>query len=286
MEGQGGVRHRRSDKAPGARRYQPFGRRQDAVRRHIHGRDHARLRRVRSAQAEADPREEDRRAGQHGLSELGREAALLYELAPGELGQDRPRQRAVPQGPQLGRQGADPALRNRLHGRVVGPAAHDGVRVRGALRELKPIGAAATRLILLGTKRAMTRALLFGVVFGLAAFVDGADAHDDHPPVPGAGAKAAYAFPIAAPGSYRLPPIKRAAGGAVLDDAGRQDDLGALLRGRVTVLAFVYTRCGDVCPAATLDMAQLQDRAAQDRSLSGRMRLVTMSFDPEHDTPA
>jgi len=131
----------------------------------------------------------------------------------------------------------------------------------------------------------MTRALLFGVVFGLAAFVDGADAHDDHPPVPGAGAKAAYAFPIAAPGSYRLPSIKRAAGGAVLDDAGRQDDLGALLRGRVTVLAFVYTRCGDVCPAATLDMGRLQDLAANDPSISARMRLVTMSFDPEHDTP-
>jgi protein SCO1 len=132
----------------------------------------------------------------------------------------------------------------------------------------------------------MTRALLFGVVFGLATFVGGAASHDDHTPVPGAGAKAAYAFPIAAPGSYRLPPIKRAAGGAVLDAAGRQHDLGELLRGRVTVLAFIYTRCGDVCPAATLDMAQLQDRAAQDRSLSGRMRLVTMSFDPEHDTPA
>jgi hypothetical protein len=30
----------------------------------------------------------------------------------------------------------------------------------------------------------------------------------------------AYAFPIAKPGTYRLPPIKRAAGGEVLDESG------------------------------------------------------------------
>ena len=32
-------------------------------------------------------------------------------------------------------------------------------------------------------------------------------------------------------------------------------------------------------------MSQLQDLAAKDRRVSRRMRLVTMSFDPEHDTP-
>jgi cytochrome oxidase Cu insertion factor (SCO1/SenC/PrrC family) len=32
-------------------------------------------------------------------------------------------------------------------------------------------------------------------------------------------------------------------------------------------------------------MSRLQDLAAKDGRLSGRMRLATMSFDPEHDTP-
>ena len=32
-------------------------------------------------------------------------------------------------------------------------------------------------------------------------------------------------------------------------------------------------------------MSQLQDLAAKDRRVSRRMRLVTISFDPEHDTP-
>lgn len=131
----------------------------------------------------------------------------------------------------------------------------------------------------------MLRALLFAPAVALALSANAAGAHDGHKPPQGVGAAAAYAFPIAAPGSYSLPPIKPAAGGAVLDEAGRRHDLGELLRGRATVLAFVYTRCGDVCPAATLDMSRLQDLAAEDRNASRRLRLVTMSFDPEHDTP-
>ena len=111
-------------------------------------------------------------------------------------------------------------------------------------------------------------------------------AHDSHQPPPGAGSGAAFAFPPAAPGSYRLPPIKPAAGGVVLDEAGRSRDLlREALHGRVTVLALIYTRCSDVCPLATANMARLQDLAAKDARVSRRMQLVTLSFDPEHDTP-
>ena len=110
-----------------------------------------------------------------------------------------------------------------------------------------------------------------------------AAAHEGHKPR--AGVREPYAFPIATPGTYRLPPIKRAAGGSVLDETGRRHDLIDLVRGRATVLSFIYTRCGDVCPTATLDLSQLQDLAGQDRRLRGRMRLITMSLDAEHDTP-
>ena len=60
----------------------------DPVRRHLHGRQGARVRRQRSAQPEAGLRAEDRQAGQHGLAELGRQARLLHDLAARELGQD------------------------------------------------------------------------------------------------------------------------------------------------------------------------------------------------------
>jgi protein SCO1 len=89
----------------------------------------------------------------------------------------------------------------------------------------------------------------------------------------------AYAFPLALPGSYRLPPIRAAAGGAVLLEDGRAADLAALLRGRIAVFSFIYTRCPDLCPLATLRLSDL------DGDVAVMLQLVSMSFDPEHDTP-
>jgi protein SCO1 len=94
-----------------------------------------------------------------------------------------------------------------------------------------------------------------------------------------------YVFALPEPGSYGLPAIRPAAGGPVLDEDGRTHDLGDLVQGQVTVLAFIYTQCADVCPTATLRLAQLHDLAAGDARVSPRLRLVTMSFDPENDTP-
>jgi protein SCO1 len=133
----------------------------------------------------------------------------------------------------------------------------------------------------------MLRALLFstGVALCVAAAPDTARSHDGHATSPSPGRTADYAFPLAKPGSYLLPAIKPAAGGSVLDETGHRHELGDLVRGRVTVLAFIYTRCGDLCPAAALDMSRFQDLAAKDRAVASGSQLVTMSFDPEHDTP-
>lgn len=118
----------------------------------------------------------------------------------------------------------------------------------------------------------------------LAVLARAGAAHEGHRhPVP--AARSGYAFPIANPGTYALPPIKPAAGGHVLDESARRHDLAGLLRAKATVLVFIYTRCGDVCPTATLNLARIQDLAANDASLAKRLRLVSMSFDPQHDTP-
>jgi protein SCO1 len=131
--------------------------------------------------------------------------------------------------------------------------------------------------------RAGLAARLLGLA--LAALPPAAAAHEGHAPPPGAGVRSRYAFPLPAPGSYSLPPIKPAGDGRVLDEDGREQALRQLFLDRVSVVAFIYTRCGDLCPAASLDMSQLQDLAAKDKRVSRRMRLVTISFDPEHDTP-
>ena len=116
-------------------------------------------------------------------------------------------------------------------------------------------------------------------------------AHDGHKKAPtGAtptqgGQSAAYAFPLPKPGSYRLPAICRAAGGRVLEADGSSLDLAELLSGRIAVFSFIYTRCADICPVATMQLAQLRELAKNHPGLSENVRLVSMSFDPDHDTP-
>jgi protein SCO1/2 len=131
-------------------------------------------------------------------------------------------------------------------------------------------------------------AAVLAVLCGFAVGPFRAEAHEAHHDQAGAPdtARSAYAFPLPQPGTYRLPSIKAASGGRILDEQGQERDLADLFAGRVVVLAFIYTRCGDVCPTASARLAALQELATADPALSARMRLVSMSFDPDHDTPA
>jgi cytochrome oxidase Cu insertion factor (SCO1/SenC/PrrC family) len=95
-----------------------------------------------------------------------------------------------------------------------------------------------------------------------------------------------FAPPV--PGSYALPPIKTAADGRVLDSDGTPHRLHDLLRGKVTLLSFVYTRCADPfgCPLATGALFDLFDASATDPPLRRGLQLLSLSFDPAHDPPA
>lgn len=110
-------------------------------------------------------------------------------------------------------------------------------------------------------------------------------AHDPASKVEIEGPADAYVYELAAPGTYALPRIRQAAGAALLDENGKAVDLGALYKGRLTILAFMYLRCGDVCPLAMTRMADLQVLAAEDPVLSKKLQLISLSFDPAYDTP-
>ena len=58
-------------------------------------------------------------------------------------------------------------------------------------------------------------------------------------------------------------------------------------RGRALAVTFVYTRCPlpDFCPAVDRGFAALQKAIKEDGRLATRVHLVTVSFDPAHDTP-
>ncbi len=70
----------------------------------------------------------------------------------------------------------------------------------------------------------------------------------------------------------------------LLDQEGRAVS-GSRFRGKQIVLNFIYTRCplANMCPAATLRMASLQ-KAANEAGVKN-FELVSISFDPDHDTP-
>jgi protein SCO1 len=96
-----------------------------------------------------------------------------------------------------------------------------------------------------------------------------------------------YDYDPPAPGSYRLPIVKVAPDGALLDSAGKSSSLRDLTRGRVTVLSFIYTRCAapKACPYATGVLSQIHDLTVDDKTLAKNIRLISISFDPEYDTP-
>ncbi len=60
------------------------------------------------------------------------------------------------------------------------------------------------------------------------------------------------------------------------------------LQGRAYALTFVYTRCPlpDFCPLMMRHFAAAEAALLAEPTLFGRTALVTVSFDPKHDTPA
>jgi cytochrome oxidase Cu insertion factor (SCO1/SenC/PrrC family) len=90
------------------------------------------------------------------------------------------------------------------------------------------------------------------------------------------------------PGSYKLQKIQRVTDAVLLDSSGHSVRLSALTQRKITLLTFFYTYCADPlgCPFAHTTLAELRDRVRGDRALAGRVRFVSVSLDPTHDTPA
>jgi protein SCO1/2 len=62
----------------------------------------------------------------------------------------------------------------------------------------------------------------------------------------------------------------------------------AQYRGRPLLLTFIYTRCPlpDFCPLTSSNFARIHKKVRSIADLGRRPRLLTISFDPEFDTPA
>lgn len=73
----------------------------------------------------------------------------------------------------------------------------------------------------------------------------------------------------------------------LLDQDGRAFRLSSF-HGRILLVTFTYTRCPlpDYCPLMDRNFSRIQQALAASRVLGGRVHLLTVSFDPAHDTPA
>jgi len=88
--------------------------------------------------------------------------------------------------------------------------------------------------------------------------------------------------------SHRPHPGETVPDFALMDQDGKGIRLSAF-RGDVLLVTFVYTRCPfpDFCPLVSRNFAQIYDQLRHHPSVdSKKIRLLTLSFDSRHDTPA
>jgi len=115
---------------------------------------------------------------------------------------------------------------------------------------------------------------------------DHADHHDDHA-MHGmsAGEHAAHRAMMAKASEYKMsmesydvPDID------LLDESGSNVALRKLLSGDYPVAVnFIFTTCTTICPVMTATFAQMRKALGSD---ADRIQLVSITIDPEHDTPA
>lgn len=88
-------------------------------------------------------------------------------------------------------------------------------------------------------------------------------------------------------GSYQLPPLGLAANGQVINSENKDLQLHHLMGDKIVLLSFIYSTCSDIngCPLATAVFHKIKNRLKKHPELSQQLRLLTLSFNPEHDTP-
>jgi protein SCO1/2 len=94
--------------------------------------------------------------------------------------------------------------------------------------------------------------------------------------------KAAVMCGVAALLITPAPPVRAAQPPQLIDQTGRRFTLDQL-RGTPLVVAFVATRCTSACPLINARFARAQDVFAQQHM---NARLLTITLDPKHDSPA
>jgi len=83
---------------------------------------------------------------------------------------------------------------------------------------------------------------------------------------------------------YTLPVIKSAADFRLTDLGGNAVTLEDF-DGKIKIITFIYTSCPDTCLLATGVLSRLQGMLRDEGLLGGEVKLASITFDPERDTP-
>jgi protein SCO1/2 len=89
------------------------------------------------------------------------------------------------------------------------------------------------------------------------------------------------------PVSYHVPaPGDAAPDFKLRNQDGRQIHLGQF-KGQALLVTFIYTRCPspEFCPRVTRNFAEVEKQLAASPALYAKTHLLSVSFDPDHDTP-
>lgn len=88
-------------------------------------------------------------------------------------------------------------------------------------------------------------------------------------------------------GSYLLPPLGLAGDGEVLDSSGKVEHLHSLMGDKLLLLSFIYSSCSEAngCPLATHVLDRIKDKLLVSSGAEDSIRFISLSFDPDQDTP-
>jgi protein SCO1/2 len=87
---------------------------------------------------------------------------------------------------------------------------------------------------------------------------------------------------VCRPADKQLPDHATVTAFSLIDERGEPFTDGAL-RGHVSIVSFIFTRCDTICPVISMKMERIQEKTFDVR---GKIKLVSFSVDPTYDTPA
>ncbi len=86
---------------------------------------------------------------------------------------------------------------------------------------------------------------------------------------------------VCRPERKELPDIGTVPPFALVDEANRPFTEAAL-KGKVTIVSFIFTRCDTICPVTAMKMARIQEKTFD---VGSKVKLLSFTVDPKYDTP-